>query len=121
MIIYSSRTGNVRYITTKLESIDCLDIKDIETVDSNFIIFTYTDGLGNIPKAVDEFMINNYQNCKGVIASGNSNFGVNVFCASADKINEKYGIPVIHKIELRGFEKDYKFIKEQYDLIMRKG
>lgn len=120
MIIYASRTGNIRNIVQKL-GIKNVQIKDGLLINEPFFVFTYTDGLGSVPKVVEEFMINNYQHCKGVIASGNSNFGKNVFCGSANKINEMYDVPIIHKIELRGFEKDYKYIKEQHNLIIGEG
>lgn len=120
MIVYASRTGNVQYIVNQLD-IPSVKIHDELIVEESYLLFTYTDGLGNVPKDVAKFISHNYHNCKGVIASGNSNFGKNVFCASADKLNEMYNIPVIHKIELRGFKKDYDLIVEKYKLIIGEG
>lgn len=119
MIVYASRTGNVRSIVSKL-GIESVEIKEDLTINEPFLIFTYTDGLGDVPKIVEKFMLNNHQNCKGVIASGNTNFGINNFCGSADKISKMYSIPIIHKIELRGFEKDYELIIDKYKLIIGK-
>lgn len=115
MIIYASRTGNVEYITTKLLGIKCVNVDDVLRVDTNFILITYTDGLGQVPKIVEMFMKKNYQYCKGVIASGNTNFGINNFCGSADKLSQQYNIPVIRKIELRGYQQDYNYIIQQYN------
>lgn len=117
MIVYASRTGNVRSIVDKL-GIDSVEIKDWLIVIEPFFIFTYTDGLGNVPKIVEEFMLNNHQYCKGVIASGNTNFGISNFCGSADKISEMYNIPIVHKIELRGFNNDYQRIIDEYKKII---
>ena len=116
MIAYASRTGNVEYIINKL-SLPSIKIEKGLIVKQPYFIFTYTDGLGEIPSEVSEFLLNNHSYCKGVIASGNTNFGVNNFCGSADKISRKYRVPIINKIELRGFDKDYDVIKLRYEEI----
>lgn len=117
MIVYASRTGNVRYIVSKL-GLPSIEITDGLIIEEPYLIFTYTDGLGNTPKKVDQFLQNNYENCKGVISSGNTNFGNNVFCGSADKISEQYNIPIVRKIELRGFSYDYIAVIEAYKLLI---
>ncbi len=118
MIIYASRTGNVRYIVSKLD-LPSVEIADELIINEPFIIFTYTDGLGDVPKKVERFLEHNHAYCKGVIASGNTNFGHHVFCASADKISQKYGVPIVHKIELRGFQHDYDVIIQMYNKIIK--
>lgn len=113
MIVYASRTGNVKYIANNIP-VKSIEIEEGMTVSEPYFILTYTDNLGDVPTIVSEFLATNHQHCKGVIASGNSNFGHQYFCNSADKISRKYGIPIIKKIELRGFQKDYDEIKLQY-------
>ena len=117
MIVYASRTGNVEYIIKKLD-LPSIKIEKGLIIKEPYFIFTYTDGLGEIPSEVSEFLLHNHSYCKGVIASGNTNFGVNNFCGSADKISEMYSIPIIHKIELRGFESDYLHIISSYNTII---
>lgn len=118
MIVYASRTGNIRYIVSKL-NLPSIEITDGLTVNEPFLIFTYTDKLGEVPKKVEDFLQLNYQYCKGVIASGNSNFGVKMFCESADKISRQYSVPIVHKVELRGFQHDYKLIVEGYEKLIK--
>jgi len=113
MIIYISRTGNVEYIVNKL-NLPSVNMKDVSNVSNPYFIFTYTDGLGEVPLEVSRFLNSNHKYCKGVIASGNRNFGTNNFCGCADTISKKYSIPVIHKIDLRGFESDYEIVKDKY-------
>lgn len=113
MIVYASRTGNVRFIVDKL-GLPSVEITNGLLVKEPFFIMTYTDGLGTTPEVVENFMKNNAHYCKGVIASGNSNFGHAVFCKSADNISQKYNVPVIRKIELRGFQHDYNAILDAY-------
>lgn len=119
MIIYASRTGNVRYIINKLQ----LPNKEIQPelkVMEPYLLFTYTDGLGDIPEMVENFLKTNAFYCKGVVASGNSNFGHDCFCMAADKISEQYNVPIVRKIELRGFQKDYDAIIHFYQQVIKK-
>jgi len=119
MIIYTSRTGNVRYIVSKLIGIKSLEIDNVQVVDCDYILFTYTDGLGKVPLKVESFMKKHQQYCKGVICSGNSNFGEDLFCRAGDILSNQYDIPLISKVDLRGFEKDYNYIIDQYNVIMK--
>lgn len=119
MIVYTSRTGNVEYIVSKL-GLPAVKVEDGLKVDEPYFIFTYTDGLGDTPEQVTKFLLDNHALCKGVIASGNTNFGHDVFCKCADDISKLYNVPIIRKIELRGFDRDYKHIIESYNK-MRKG
>lgn len=118
MIIYASRTGNNKFIVSKL-NLPSQEISEVEFVNQPFIIFTYTDGLGQVPRIIEDFLSLNYMYCKGVIASGNSNFGINNFCGSADKISQKYNVPIIRKIELRGFQQDYDYIIQEYNKLVK--
>lgn len=114
MIAFASRTGNVRYIVNRL-GLPHIEISEGLVMNQPFLLFTYTDGLGQTPNMVKQFLIHNYQWCKGVIASGNSNFGQAVFCKSADTISEMYHIPIVQKIDLRGFQSDYDAIRKFYN------
>lgn len=117
MIVYASRTGNVRFIVNKL-GLPSIEISDELMVNEPYLIFTFTDGLGNVPKKVLEFLQQNHQYCKGVIASGNLNFGKR-FCESANKIAQMYDVPIIHKIDLRGYQNDYDLVIEKYNKIFK--
>lgn len=118
MIAFASRTGNVRYIINKIGLPHTEITKELK-LHEPFLLFTYTDGLGSVPQVVDEFMQKNHKHCKGVIASGNSNFGHDVFCQSADKLSKQYRIPIVRKIELRGFAKDYEAIIDYYNKMIQ--
>ncbi|WP_339288418.1 class Ib ribonucleoside-diphosphate reductase assembly flavoprotein NrdI [Ureibacillus sp. FSL K6-0786] len=119
MIAYASRTGNVRFIVHQLE-LPHIEIRDDLILNEPFLLFTYTDGLGEVPQIVERFLQHNARFCKGVIASGNSNFGHAYFCRSAHLINERYGIPIVQKIELRGFQKNYDAIIDYYNRVIQK-
>ena len=48
MIVFASRTGNVRYIVNKL-GLPNIEITDGLVMTQPFLLFTYTDGLGQTP------------------------------------------------------------------------
>ena len=48
--------GNVESIISKLGIEDALKLKMEETVEEDYILFTYTDGFGDVPYEVDEFL-----------------------------------------------------------------
>lgn len=105
MIAYLSRTGNVEHIVNRI-GYESVKIEPGLTMRVPYLLFVYTTGLGDAPEEVFPFLDENASLCIGVVASGNSNFGHNVFCGSADKIHKKYGIPIVRRYELRGFQKD---------------
>ena len=86
-----------------------------------FLLCTYTDGLGEVPETVAAFMKRNHTYCKGIIVSGNSNFGHHVFGLAGDQLAQQYRIPLVCKVDLRGFAHDYeriaKFYHEQFERV----
>ncbi len=110
--VYASRTGNVESIVTNL-GLDALRIEDgTESIDDDFVLFTYTDGAGDVPPEVSDFLSSNGSHIKGVVASGDADtFGEDLFCLSADKISEEYGCPILAKVQLDGTEEDMETIK----------
>lgn len=119
MIVYASRTGNVRSIVTEKLDLPYAVITPDLIMNEPFVLFTYTDGLGQAPQKVVDFMIhnNNYAFCKGVVASGNTNFGVN-FCKSADAISQAFNVPILGKLDLRGQQVQLEEITQKYHEIM---
>lgn len=114
MIAYASRTGNVRYIVTRL-GLPAVEVKDHLTLSEPFLLMTYTDGLGDVPEVVQRFMERNGAYCKGVIASGNRNFGHLLFGRAGDILAEQWQIPLVCKLDLRGFPQDYETIRQFYE------
>lgn len=117
MIIYASRTNNVKSVAKKLVDIDCIDVKEITHATEPYFIFTYTDRIGEAPSHVLDFLRNNKELLRGVVASGNVNFGA-AYCLSADKISKEFNVPIIRKLDLRGNSKDIEAIIEQYHKII---
>jgi protein involved in ribonucleotide reduction len=114
MIVYASRTGNVQYIVSKLKAVS-IEISEGLMLNEPYLLITYTDGLGDIPATVARFLEQNGNYCKGVVVSGNSNFGHTVFGGAGDKIVATYHIPLVCKLDLRGYQADYEAIQKFYE------
>ena len=48
MIVYASRTGNVSFVVSKLK-LPNIEISEALEMSEPFLLFTYTDGLGEVP------------------------------------------------------------------------
>ena len=114
MIVFASRTGNVRNIVSKLRG-ESVEISEGLRLSEPYLLITYTDGLGDIPAKVALFLKHNREFCKGVVVSGNSNFGNKVFGGAGEKIAAMYHVPLVRKLDLRGYQADYDEIQTFYE------
>jgi len=109
-VVYASRTGNVESIVGKL-GVDALKIENgSETVGEDYVLFTYTDGYGEVPAEVTSFLANNAEHLKGTVISGSRNFG-DAYCGAGKVITEQYGAPVLYEVEDAGTDEDIEKIK----------
>ncbi|AMM86476.1 class Ib ribonucleoside-diphosphate reductase assembly flavoprotein NrdI [Martelella lutilitoris] len=113
LVYYSSATGNTHRFVTKtgLEARRLGPQGDTETVDAPYVLVVPTyaggDGRGAVPKPVIRFL-NNPENralIRGVIASGNTNFG-ETYGIAGDIISAKCKVPYLYRFELLGTEED---------------
>ena len=111
--IYASRTGNVETIIGRL-GIDAMSVDTVDTVGEDYILFTYTDGAGDIPFEVETFLGNgdNASFLKGVVASGDPMYGDENYCGAGDKIAAMYNVPCLYKVLNEGTDEDYAQINE---------
>ena len=116
MIIYASRTGNVRFIVQKL-GCPALELKEASNVTQPFILFTYTDALGEVPLLVKQFLQQHTAQCIGTFVSGNRNFGP-LFAGAGKAIEQQFNIPMLYAVDLRGFPSDYEAMKKIYNEMM---
>lgn len=108
---YATRTGNVQSIVDAL-GIEAVQIMDgSETIDGEFVLFTYTDGYGDVPPEVEAFLVTNGSLLKGVVVSGDTSYG-EAYCQAGDKIAEQYNVPVLYKVENAGTDEDIEAIKK---------
>ncbi|WP_314395931.1 class Ib ribonucleoside-diphosphate reductase assembly flavoprotein NrdI [uncultured Gemella sp.] len=115
-IIVYSLTGNCKRFVDMCEipEEDVIYLQDIDyDVNFDYILITPTFGFGEVPVAVSKFLKENYKHLKGVVGSGNKNWGER-FANAAEIISSKYSIPLLMKIELHGNKKDISEFKKIY-------
>lgn len=105
IVAYDSRTGNVEWFARQLG----LPIKPVnefegEVVDSIFLI-THTFGRGGVTKETRKFLDRYAGNTIGLCVSGDRRWG-QLFGLAGDKIRLEYDIPLVRKIDLRGYPSD---------------
>jgi protein involved in ribonucleotide reduction len=111
LVAYASMTGNVRRFVGNLDfpSFDISKNHGVSAVYEPFVLITYTTGQGQVPKEVERFIETNSIYLKAVIGSGNRNWG-DKFCGGAEKIADKYNVPLLHTFEMFGFPSDVGFV-----------
>ena len=115
-IVVFSLTGNCKRFVDmcKIPEEDVIDLFDIDyEVDFDYILITPTIGFGQVSEGVTEFLETNHKYLKGVVGSGNKNWG-NRFAKASETISEKYNVPLLMKIELHGNTKDLIKFKKIY-------
>lgn len=110
-IAFASRTGNVESIVNNLP-FDSIRIQTgTETIDEPYVLFTYTDGWGDVPAEVETFLeSNNPGLLQGVVVSGDLSYG-EAYCLAGDKIAEAYGVEVLYRVENAGTQEDLEAIR----------
>jgi len=81
-----------------------------------FVLLTPTYGAGGkgyVPKQVIKFLNDDINRLflRGVIASGNTNFGED-FCKAGQIISAKCNVPLLYRFELLGLNEDVQKVKE---------
>ena len=115
LVYFSSVSENTHRFVGKLgfptKRIPLLPKESPLRVDDEYILVvpTYGGGAvkGAVPKQVIAFLNNpdNRALCRGVIASGNTNFG-QAYCLAGDIIASKLGVPYLYRYELLGTPTD---------------
>jgi len=127
LVYFSNYSENTKRFVEKLTNagiripIKPGDARDI-VMANEYILVVPTYGGGNespaIPKSVKVFL-NNPENrtlLRGVIGTGNTNFGEH-YCKAAYMISAKTGVPVIAKVELLGTPEDVLKVKERLEIL----
>jgi len=121
IVYYSSASGNTQRFVEQLGmSAIRLPIEDgdgLPEIEQPFVLIcpTYADGEGRgaVPKSVIR-ILNNPKNralIKGVIASGNRNFGA-LFARGGAIVAEKCNVPLLYRFELSGTQNDVEIVRD---------
>lgn len=116
LIVYDSKTGNVKRFVQKLD-MECIQITPDLEIDEPFILVTYTTGFGQTPQATQQFLATKGHLLQAVVSSGNMNWGTR-YGLAADHIAKQYEVPILMKFELSGTSKDVMMFKQEVSRIV---
>lgn len=124
LVYYSSRSGNTRRFVDRLGLTAArIPIEPEAAMPAPHVPFvlitpTYADGMGRgaVHKQVIRFLNDpdTRRQLRGVIASGNRNFG-DTYALAGDVVARKCGVPVLYRFELAGTDTDVARVKEGLD------
>lgn len=106
LVVYASRTGNLRRFIQKIEYSHFLELREgDEIVEEPYLLLVYTSSFGTIPPVIENFLEKNSSYLRAVVGSGNRNWGFNYSKASFT-ISERYNVPHLQSFEMSGTAKD---------------
>ena len=126
LVYFSSASENTHRFVQRLGlpavRIPLHDRQGTFTVSAPYVLIVPTYGGGStpmgpdthyVPKQVIRFLNNEHNRSliRGVIASGNTNFG-DSFCAAGDVIAAKCRVPYLYRFELLGTPEDVERVRE---------
>ncbi len=128
LIYYSSASGNTQRLIDRLglaaQRIPMAPTAPMPEPDQPYVLIspTYADGQGRgaVAPQVIRFLNDARRRAllRGVIASGNRNFG-RLFACAGDLLAEKCGVPLLYRFELAGTETDIARIRAGLDRFWR--
>ena len=121
IVYFSSATGNTRRFVEKLglpaQRIPLTRNDPQIEVNEPYVLIVPTYGGGNlngaVPKQVIKFLNDEHNRSliRGVIASGNTNFG-KYYAVAGDIVAQKCHVPFMYKFELLGTPSDVQKVRE---------
>jgi protein involved in ribonucleotide reduction len=110
IIVYDSLTGQGKKFASKL-GYKAVNIKDYQSDDDPVVfLVTRSFNFGEIPKTTYNFLKAFHNRVIGTAVSGNRNWGTN-FGKAGELIEKEFGIPLVTKFEMGGFDNDIKTTK----------
>lgn len=120
VVYFSTKSGNTRRLVEKLD-VTTIEIplkhKGTFLVDTPYVLAFPTYGGGHmegaIPPPVKDFLnvAENRALIRGVIATGNTNFG-DAFCLGGRKVAHKCRVPLLRTVEVFGTPEDVEALKQ---------
>lgn len=113
IIYWSGNSGGTKRVAQALKT-KTLPLNEAHDLDQPFIILfpTYDQPRGGfVPKPVENFLNEHHHNLVGVIGAGNLNF-MEYYCQAAKDTSKKYGVPILHRVDIMGTEEDYRIIDD---------
>lgn len=122
IVYFSSKSNNTHRFVEKLGIKNAripISLDETLQVEQDYILISPTYGGGGketkgaVPKQVIHFLneAENRKHCKGVVASGNTNFG-DTFALAGILLSNKLNVPLLYQFELLGTAEDVKNMRK---------
>ena len=109
VVAFDSKTGNVEWFARQLGFPVC-PVDEFEgELNQDVFLVTHTFGRGGVPKSTQNFLNRYSGNVIGVCVSGDRRWG-QLFGLAGNKIHLEYEIPLVRKIDLRGYQADIEAV-----------
>jgi len=114
LVYFSSSSGNTHRFVEALGHealrLPLMTRDETPALDVPYVLITPTYGAGgpgSVPKQVQKFLNQqgNADLLRGVIGTGNTNFGAD-YCRAAAVVSRRFGVPVLYKLEIFGTPDD---------------
>jgi protein involved in ribonucleotide reduction len=127
-VYFSNYSGNTKRFVEKLDKnarripIDYTSDADPIRIYNPYVLVVPTYGGGSeksaIPRQVRAFLNipENRSLLRGVIGTGNTNFGEH-YCKAAEMIAAKTGVPLVARVEILGTPEDIELITERLEML----
>lgn len=99
-------------------------INEVDFVEDAYILCTFTDGVGEVPKSTTRFLKtgNNAEYMQGVVANGSSNFkSTGLFGLAGDRIQADYGVHLYKKLDMGGTVEDVYSVAQRLNYDFKLG
>lgn len=110
VIAYDSKTGNVEWFANQLG----YPVRPVTSFDGEMkrpvFLITHTFGRGGVPTDTQTFLDHYADHVVGLCVSGDIRWG-SLFALAGDKIRLEYEIPLVRKINIRGYASDVEAVK----------
>lgn len=106
-------TGNVRRFSYRLQEASGAPAFDLRVNEPSepFLLITYTFGQGDVPASTKRFLVQHAAGLCGVVASGSFHWGRD-FARAGDHIAERFGVPLVAKINKSGSAADTRTVAD---------
>lgn len=109
LVAFDSRTGNVEWFARQL-GLPVVPVTELTgELKQDVLLVTHTFGRGGVPTSTQDFLNRYAGNTIGVCVSGDRRWG-QYFGLAGNKIQLEYDIPLVRKIDLRGYPADVEAV-----------
>lgn len=117
-IVYATRQHKTEALVHALGYKDALKIETGEEIlEEDYILFTYSDKVGETPHLVLSFLEKNAAHLKAVVACGSLQYHQSTYCNGGIKVALEHQVPLLAMVNGRGTATDEAKIKEMIKLL----